>query len=265
MGKQVTIKEIAKRCNVSTTTVSYVINNTKNQSISEETRQKIWHVVNMLNYKPSVIAKNLRTVPNSKLVGVFTDESAKYLNRLEYLHILDRVAELFHPHSISIVYGRNAFGGDTRVDALLACNVSKDSFYALGKQNFIPLVALDTLIDDPLFFQVTTSYAALKEEGDRRFKTYTYVGLLPSSKELEAKILSTFQEVRFVSMLEDLSKVEASKIITDSKVVYDYFSLKDKDMVYYDETLLARKIEKVYTCIEDALSKNNFDVHCYEE
>ena len=87
---KVTIKDIAKYCNVSTATVSYVINNKETQSISEDTRSKILHAVNMLNYKPSVIAKNLRTVPQHKLVAIYTDESSKYLNRLEFLHILDK-------------------------------------------------------------------------------------------------------------------------------------------------------------------------------
>ena len=52
--RNVTIKDIAKYCNVSTATVSYVINNKENQSISEDTRNKILHAVNMLNYKHSL-------------------------------------------------------------------------------------------------------------------------------------------------------------------------------------------------------------------
>ena len=102
--RNVTIKDIAKYCNVSTATVSHVINNKENQSISEDTRNKILHAVNMLNYKPSVIAKNLRTVPQHKLVAIYTDESSKYLNKLEYIHFLDKASFYFSKHNIIFLY-----------------------------------------------------------------------------------------------------------------------------------------------------------------
>lgn len=54
MEKRVTIHDIAKEAGVSVATVSYVINNKQGQTISEETKNKIWHVINMLNYKPSI-------------------------------------------------------------------------------------------------------------------------------------------------------------------------------------------------------------------
>ena len=61
MGKRITIHDIAREAGVSAATVSYVINNTQGQTISEETKNKIWHVINMFNYKPNVFAKNLRS------------------------------------------------------------------------------------------------------------------------------------------------------------------------------------------------------------
>ena len=264
MSNRVTIKDIAKQCNVSTATVSYVINDKEGQSISDETRSKILHVVNMLNYKPSVIAKNLRTIPQHRLVAVFTDETSKYLNRLEYLHILDRASEFFFERNLSIVYGRSAFHENVSADALLAVNLSKEAFHAIGKGNFIPLIALDTVVDDPLFFQVTTDYARIKAQADKTFSSYAFVGLKPSSAELASKILALFPEVVFVSKVEDLALLHSSKIATDSKVVYDYFSAKEGTEVLYDSTLLDKKIEKVYQCIEDALSKNVFDIHSFE-
>ena len=52
-----TIKQIAKKANVSIATVSRALNN--ESSVTEETRVKILSIANELNYKPNIIARNL--------------------------------------------------------------------------------------------------------------------------------------------------------------------------------------------------------------
>lgn len=54
----VTIKEIAKLCNVSNATISRVLNN--HPYVNSEKREKILRVMKELNYTPSSIARNLR-------------------------------------------------------------------------------------------------------------------------------------------------------------------------------------------------------------
>lgn len=49
--------DVAKLAGVSTATVSYVLNNTRN--ISEETRKKVLDAVDALNYKPDMIARSM--------------------------------------------------------------------------------------------------------------------------------------------------------------------------------------------------------------
>lgn len=55
-----TIKDIARMCNVSTTTVSKVINN-KCQNISKDTIDRINRVIKEVNYQPSIVARSLTT------------------------------------------------------------------------------------------------------------------------------------------------------------------------------------------------------------
>lgn len=56
----VTIKDIARKANVSITTVSLILNN-KDKNISEETREKVKRIVKELNYRPNVLAQSLIT------------------------------------------------------------------------------------------------------------------------------------------------------------------------------------------------------------
>lgn len=64
----VTLKKVAKKANVSTATVSYVLNGSFHQ-VSEETKNKVLKVVDELNYKPNKIAKSLRT-SQTQTIGI---------------------------------------------------------------------------------------------------------------------------------------------------------------------------------------------------
>lgn len=65
--ESVTIKDIAKRCNVAVSTVSRAINN--HPDIKEETRRKIMQVIEENNYIPNNSAQNLKK-SDSKTIGV---------------------------------------------------------------------------------------------------------------------------------------------------------------------------------------------------
>ena len=61
MEKKVTVRDVAKEAGVSVATVSYIMNNRTDQKISEDTRKKVLQIANLLNYKPSSVAKSLAT------------------------------------------------------------------------------------------------------------------------------------------------------------------------------------------------------------
>jgi LacI family transcriptional regulator len=63
--------EVARRCSVSQSTVSRVLNNSKHGrfSVSPKVRAKILKVANELNYRPSIAARNL-AVSKTRLVAV---------------------------------------------------------------------------------------------------------------------------------------------------------------------------------------------------
>lgn len=79
--RRVTSKDVAERAGVSRTTVSFVLNNTPNVKISEETRQRVLAAARELDYHPVAAARSLasRRTGNIGLVlrqtpsQVFTD------------------------------------------------------------------------------------------------------------------------------------------------------------------------------------------------
>lgn len=65
---KVTIKDIAKECGVSPTTVSFILNN-KSENIKEETKEKVLKAIEKYNYKPNPIAVGLVT-KKTKNIGL---------------------------------------------------------------------------------------------------------------------------------------------------------------------------------------------------
>ena len=73
--KKVSIKDVAKEAGVSPTTVSYILNNNKNVSITPETRDRVLAAAEKLKYVPSQVAKTLGSSrvlgkTQSKMIGV---------------------------------------------------------------------------------------------------------------------------------------------------------------------------------------------------
>ncbi len=73
---KLTIKQIAEMAGVSVTTVSQILNN-KGTRFSQETRQRVWDIVNKYNYKPDFFASNLIN-RRSKTIGMIIPDITDY-------------------------------------------------------------------------------------------------------------------------------------------------------------------------------------------
>lgn len=262
MNKNVTIHDVAREAGVSSATVSYIINNRSDQSISEDTKRKVWHVINMLNYKPSIFAKSLRSAPESKLIAICTN-SSNTLNCAEFFHILNSLSDSLDSN-YSLVYTKDPYKRFSNTDVIIAYNISKTAFYEIGNNNFIPLIAIDSLIDDKLFFQINTNFASLKAEVYDFFKEdYLFVSITPNDASLKDKIEKTFANVLFVDEYKDLLSIENKNVLTIHNTVASI--LRDKGAnVYFPDSLYSRKCRQTVECIQQALSHKQFDIHFYE-
>lgn len=73
--KRSSMQDVASLAGVSRTTVSFVINETPNTNIPQETKNKVWAAVEELSYRPNVIAQGLRS-QQTRTIGFISDEIA---------------------------------------------------------------------------------------------------------------------------------------------------------------------------------------------
>ncbi|MBC8032938.1 MAG: LacI family DNA-binding transcriptional regulator [Chitinophagaceae bacterium] len=74
MGKKLSLNDIAKELNISTTTVSIVLNGkAKERRISPALVEKVLKLVEQREYKINLVAKSLRT-GKSKIIGLFVED-----------------------------------------------------------------------------------------------------------------------------------------------------------------------------------------------
>ena len=72
--KRISIKDVAREAGVSASTVSYVLNDTPTESISEETRKRVMAAVQKLGYVPNLNARSLSS-RRSNLIGVLIPQT----------------------------------------------------------------------------------------------------------------------------------------------------------------------------------------------
>ncbi|MCT4508014.1 MAG: LacI family transcriptional regulator [Tepidibacter sp.] len=92
----ITIKDIAKRANVSRTTVSRVLNDSG--YVKEETRKKVMDVINELNYTPSAIARSLST-SKTNTIGVVVPE----INNPFFGEIIKGISQVADENNFNII------------------------------------------------------------------------------------------------------------------------------------------------------------------
>ena len=90
------IKEIAARANVSTATVSYVLNGTRNVRL--KTKERVLKVIEELNYKPNDIAKSLKS-RRTNTIGVIAEDVTVF----NVPEIIDGINDYADRHDLHIL------------------------------------------------------------------------------------------------------------------------------------------------------------------
>lgn len=157
---RVTIKEIAEEAGVSIATVSYVLNNRSDQKISEEKRKKILQLANLYNYVKNPVAASLAS-GRSGLISVIFPKSDNLLTSANDWMVLSRLSEAFSEKGFRVCAETSQMPSGAGLDAIIAIGLPKKRFREIGNNIFIPLISVDSLIEELLFNQVSDDYDAL--------------------------------------------------------------------------------------------------------
>ncbi len=157
------MKDIAQECGVSAATVSYVLNDVPNQSISAATKKRILHVANMVGYVSSASARALATGRTNNF-GVYVPHFGNSTGKQKLLQALAEEAEKAGYHLV-LLTDTCLKAQVTNVDAVFAIDISLEDFAVLGDNSFVPLLYLDGQIDNFLFYCVTFDAAAMRQKG----------------------------------------------------------------------------------------------------
>jgi len=162
--KRVSIKEVAREAGVSTATISYVLNNKKSESISNETVKRVKEAIKKLNYVPNLSARSLVS-KRSNLIGVVIPQAeeskefmfsnpfyGEFLSSVEYearkkgFHLLISGTEADQKY-IRVAQNRG-------LDGIIIVGIYPDSFYQELKQCQIPIVLVDSYCNYHYFHSI---------------------------------------------------------------------------------------------------------------
>lgn len=151
---RVTIKDIASEAGVSTTLVSFVMNNKvngqKTYRVNEETAQRILDIAARLNYQPNNAARTLRNGKTNTIGVIVSDISNKF-----FADIARRIEDCAYKNKYTVLFGSTdenpkklenliAVARNKGIDGLIIvpCEGSEEAILAVTRQN-IPIVLLD--------------------------------------------------------------------------------------------------------------------------
>ena len=197
MKKKYTMKDIAKECGVSTATVSYVLNDVPNQTISAETKKRILQIANMVGYVSSASARALATGKTNNF-GVFVPHSGNSTHKQRLLQALAEEAEKAGYHLV-LLTGKCLKQQVTNLDAVFAIDISQEEFAVLGDNSFVPLLYLDGQTDNDLFYCVTFDAETLRQRALRESGCGKAVLVCdaPASREYEHYLKQAFDGVEY--------------------------------------------------------------------
>lgn len=161
--KQVTIDDIAREAGVSTATVSYVVNDRKDVKISEATRRKVLQICNLRQFIPSPVARSLAGRKNN-LIGICAERSDFFSKNAELFDLVCQLRRALNEQGYgALLVSPDQIGTShlETVDGMLCVDLSEEQFYTLKESLFVPIVAIDMSVDDPLFFKAYTDFRAV--------------------------------------------------------------------------------------------------------
>lgn len=167
MADKVTAKDVALKAGVSVATVSYVLNGRADQKISPETKKKVLQIANLLNYVPSYAAKSLATGRNNA-IGIsyaLTDSLTRNAEISQFVNLLiERFNRLKYDVTFIPAKTQDSSCINRSIDAIVAIDLTHADFRMLADNYLVPVICVDMLVNDTLFYQIYEDVPFLVEK-----------------------------------------------------------------------------------------------------
>ena len=223
MNKKVTVRDVAREAGVSVATVSYIMNDRTDQKISPETRKKVLQIANLLNYRPSHAAKSLATGRNN-IIGIAYSLSEHTPSRnLEITTFANLLMERLNRMKYDVLYvslmtTEENLHVNRNIDAIIAIDLTHEQFRSLADKYLVPVIAVDMLINDNLFYQIYADYPSLIKQAAADFDDDYYL------------ILDQFANNEFLGFISEVVPAERVLIFSE-ETPKQLHSLADKNVV----------------------------------
>jgi LacI family transcriptional regulator len=177
----VTIKDIAQKAKVAVSTVSYVLNGTKN--VKPATKERILLAIKELNYTPRMVARSLKT-RKTQTIGIIVPN----ISNVFFVEIIRGIEDIFNHHGYSVIlcntdedrqkeirYLQTLFDKD--IDGLIFLGTGKNQNVLNNKQD-TPVVVVDrrlgeefnsVLVDNVFGGYLATDYLLTKTKSEVLF------------------------------------------------------------------------------------------------
>lgn len=266
MEKKVTGKDVAKAAGVSVATVSYIMNNRTDQKISEETRKKVLQIANLLNYKPSPVAKSLATGIHSTIGIAYHLNPATPSRNLELMSFANMLVERLNRLHYDVVFMpvQSDFEHliNRTIDGIIALDLSNQDFIRLADNCFVPVISVDMLINDNLFYQIYADIPQFIKKANIHLGNDFYFVLEPYENEAYLDFLTkSLPKERVIyyapDRLDELSKLSGKKVL----ILDAYLALllrayiADKDMAVIISHKTEALLPKEITTMKNDISK----------
>ncbi len=261
MAKKVALKDIAQAVGVSTTLVSYVLNNQKENRISKEVARKIRQVAQELDYRPNQIAKSLKT-NKTRTLGLIVADIANPFSAALARTIEDEVDQ----HNYTVIFGSSDENAEKcqklittllnrQVDGLLiAAPEGTEAQLVHLQQQGVPFVLIDRY-----FPHLKTSYVALDnyqamysavqqliDNGYQRIGLVTLKTSLFHMQERTRGYQTALQASKLTAKKSWLREINRSHIPTDvAKAVQDLIHSSVEAIVFASNTLTLAGLKQV--------------------
>ncbi|WP_026503980.1 LacI family DNA-binding transcriptional regulator [Butyrivibrio sp. NC3005] len=173
--KKATVRDIAQKAGVSVATVSYVLNDKKGTKISDATRKKVLQIANLLNYSIPEKYKNIDTKKSTYSIGIMYSFKHDTPSRnIEIMQLINLLAERFgrinfNCQLIPISNTSESIAPVSGLDGIIAIDLSEQEFKRMSGLYFIPILCLDMMINDFLFYQIHTDIEGILEKAKNIF------------------------------------------------------------------------------------------------